>query len=82
MINTIETVCEELAIPHMLMPSGAGHDAMNMAKLTPTGLIFIPCKDGISHNPAEEASIDDIALGAEVLLHTLLKLAHSAQGGE
>jgi N-carbamoyl-L-amino-acid hydrolase len=81
-ISTIETVCEKLAVPYMLMPSGAGHDAMNMAKLTPTGLIFIPCKDGISHNPAEEASIDDIALGAEVLLHTILKLAHGNQGGE
>jgi len=75
-INTIEEVCEELTVPYMLMPSGAGHDAMNMAKLTPTGLIFIPCKDGISHNPKEKATLDDIALGAEVLLHTILKLAH------
>lgn len=76
LIAIIEAVCEQLAVPYLLMPSGAGHDAMNMAKITPTGLIFIPCKDGISHNPAEEASIDDIALGAEVLLHTVLKLAH------
>jgi len=74
-IATIETVCKQLAVTCLRMPSGAGHDAMNMAKITPTGLIFIPCQGGISHNPAEKAAIDDIALGAEVLLHTALKLA-------
>lgn len=74
-ITTLENVCRRLGVPYMLMPSGAGHDAMNMARLTPTGMIFIPCREGISHNPAEEASIDDLACGAEVLLAALLALA-------
>lgn len=74
-IASIEAACQKLSLPYRLMPSGAGHDAMNMAKITPTGLIFIPCKDGISHNPREEATVEDIVLGAEVLLHTILDLA-------
>lgn len=74
-VVSIEGACQYLSVPYMLMPSGAGHDAMNMARITPTGLIFIPCKDGISHNPQEEASIEDITLGAQILLHTLLELA-------
>lgn len=81
-IGCIESVCQELALPYMFMPSGAGHDAMNMAQITPTGLIFIPCEEGISHNPREKATIEDIALGAEVLLRTLLHLAQGNCGGE
>lgn len=77
-IATLEGVCRRLDVPYMLMPSGAGHDAMNMAHLTPTGMIFIPCREGISHNPAEEASLEDIARGAEVLLAALLELAKPA----
>lgn len=74
-VATLEGVCRRLAVPYMLLPSGAGHDAMNMARFTPTGMIFIPCREGISHNPAEEASVADIAQGAEVLLAALLELA-------
>jgi N-carbamoyl-L-amino-acid hydrolase len=57
------------------MNSGAGHDAMNMAFLTPAGMIFIPCREGISHNPAEEADPDDIMRGIDVLTATLQQLA-------
>jgi len=76
LIAITEAVCEQLAVPYLLMPSGAGHDAMNMAKITPTGLIFIPCKRRHQPQSGRRASIGDIALGAEVLLHTVLKLAH------
>ena len=55
-------------IPHRLMASGAGHDAMKVASQVPAGMVFVPCREGISHNPAEEASLEDIALGAEVIL--------------
>ena len=55
--------------------SGAGHDAVNVARLAPTAMIFIPCKDGISHNEAEYSSPEAIAAGADVLLAALLDLA-------
>ena len=56
------------------MPSGAGHDAQDMALITPVGMIFVPSKGGISHSPSEYTSPEDMANGANVLLHTLLKL--------
>jgi N-carbamoyl-L-amino-acid hydrolase len=55
--------------------SGAGHDAMNIAGVAPSAMILVPCRDGISHNEAEYASPEDLAAGAEVLLHTLLAKA-------
>ncbi len=74
-IQTIETVCRQLNMPYRLMNSGAGHDAMNMAAITPTGMIFIPCRGGISHNPDEEADADAIMKGIEVLTATIQRLA-------
>ncbi|WP_059104295.1 M20 family metallo-hydrolase [Shouchella shacheensis] len=73
MINSLSTTCEELGVPHLQMVSGAGHDAMNMASICPTGLLFIPCKEGLSHHKNEFASIEDIAIGAQVLEHEILK---------
>ena len=49
------------------MPSGAGHDAMAFAPLFPTGMVFIPCEKGISHNPLESATLESILDGADVL---------------
>jgi len=57
------------------MSSGAGHDAMHIAEIAPTGMIFIPCKGGISHNKSEFAKIEDIVAGTEILLAAILKLA-------
>jgi len=57
------------------MPSGAGHDAQDMAKLGPMGMIFVPSVDGISHSPREYSRPEDVANGANVLLHTVLGLA-------
>lgn len=57
------------------MPSGAGHDAQMMARVCPTGMVFTPSRDGISHNPAEHTDPADIEAGANVLLHTLMTLA-------
>ena len=56
------------------MPSGAGHDAQDMAKITPIGMIFIPSKDGISYSPLEFTSAQDMANGANVLFSTILKI--------
>jgi N-carbamoyl-L-amino-acid hydrolase len=59
----------------MVLPSGAGHDAQVMAALAPTGMIFVPSKDGRSHSAWESTAWDDVVDGANVLLHTLLDLA-------
>ena len=74
-IREIETVCARLGIPARSMPSRGGHDAQNFAGFTEAGMIFIPCRDGISHAPEEFAELEDICLGAEVLAHTLARLA-------
>ena len=62
---------------HMEIVSGAGHDACNIAHIAPTGMIFIPCADGISHNEAESATKEDCAAGCEVLLHAVIERAAS-----
>lgn len=56
------------------MNSGAGHDAMQVAAVAPVGMVFVPCRGGISHNPAEEAQESDLVAGAEVLLDAVLAL--------
>ncbi|WP_338472951.1 M20 family metallo-hydrolase [Niallia sp. XMNu-256] len=73
--ETLTNICEEKGYPFQLMPSGAGHDAMNMAKLCPTGLIFIPSVDGLSHHPNEYTDIDDILMGIDILEEAILHYA-------
>ena len=75
MIREIEEAVKSVGVEYMTMPSGAGHDAMHWAEAIPTGMIFIPCRDGISHNPAEFAEMDDIVTGAAVLDKVLRKLS-------
>jgi N-carbamoyl-L-amino-acid hydrolase len=58
----------------MDLPSGAGHDAQQIAKLAPIGMIFVPSRGGISHSPREYSSPEDVSRGAEVLYRTLLAL--------
>jgi N-carbamoyl-L-amino-acid hydrolase len=64
----------ELGLSTKLMPSGAGHDAQDMARLGPVGMIFVPSVGGISHSPREFSRPEDITNGANVLLGALLKL--------
>ncbi|MCG3087804.1 Zn-dependent hydrolase [Sporosarcina cyprini] len=77
LVKDLESVCEAQGIAWMKMPSGAGHDAMNMASLCPTGMIFVPSKDGLSHNPAEFTSMEQLMEGAQVLRAFLLKQAQT-----
>jgi N-carbamoyl-L-amino-acid hydrolase len=72
----IERAANELKLPNMRLPSGASHDAMYMARVCPTGMIFVPCEKGISHNEAENASPEDLAAGARVLTAAVLELAN------
>ena len=70
----IADTAKGLGLTTKQLPSGAGHDAQEMARLGPVGMIFIPSVDGISHSPREFSRPEDITNGANVLLHTLLKL--------
>jgi N-carbamoyl-L-amino-acid hydrolase len=74
-IDLLRETAAENGLASMVMPSGAGHDAMNMAKLADTGMIFIPSIDGISHNIAEKSRIEDICTGTDLLAQTVVKLA-------
>lgn len=73
-IHTAEAVCRDSHIPYHVMTSGAGHDTMNLARMVPGGMIFIPCRGGISHNPEEWADLEDVARGASVMYQTLCRL--------
>jgi len=66
---------DDLEYDSMRMYSGAGHDAMNVANVGPTAMLFVPSQDGISHNPDEYTSPDDLATGARVLERGLRSLA-------
>lgn len=72
--SLISDAARELGLSTKLLPSGAGHDAQDMAQLGPVGMIFVPSVGGISHSPREFSHPADIENGANVLLHTLLKL--------
>lgn len=64
-----------MGLPSMDMLSHAGHDAMHVARICPTGMVFVPCLKGISHNPAESATPADLAAGTRVLAATLVDMA-------
>jgi N-carbamoyl-L-amino-acid hydrolase len=72
--DKMERAAQSLGISFIKMQSGAGHDVQEMAALGPIGLIFIPSKEGISHNPKEYSSPSQMAKGADLMLHTLLLL--------
>ena len=74
-IDAVARAAEKLGYSNMPAVSGAGHDAVYMAKLAPSGMIFIPCKDGISHNEIEDAKPEHITAGCNVLLHAMLERA-------
>ncbi len=70
----IKSQAEKMGFSTKSLPSGAGHDAQEMARIAPMGMIFIPSKNGISHAPDEFSTKEDIANGTNVLLHTILEL--------
>jgi N-carbamoyl-L-amino-acid hydrolase len=72
--RVIDEAAKRLGFTTKFMPSGAGHDAQEMAHLAPVGMIFIPSVDGISHSPREFSRPEDITNGTNVLLHALLNL--------
>ena len=79
LVSEIEQAANTLNIPHRRMTSGAGHDAQMIARIAPSAMIFVPSKEGISHNPKEYTEAGDLVRGAKVLLATvasLLNLSH------
>ncbi|MCU7372592.1 Zn-dependent hydrolase [Paucibacter sp. O1-1] len=74
-VAAVAKAAEALGYSNMPTVSGAGHDAVYMARLAPAGMIFIPCKDGISHNEIEDAKPEHITAGCNVLLHAMLERA-------
>jgi len=74
-MQAVARAAEMLGYSNMPAVSGAGHDAVYMARLAPAGMIFIPCKDGISHNEIEDAKPEHITAGCNVLLHAMLERA-------
>lgn len=77
----MRTACEKLGYRHLDMPSGAGHDAVAMARLGRPGMLFIPCKGGRSHCPEEYASPEDMMRGVSVLTECLHSLAYGDASG-
>lgn len=75
---TLSRAASDLGIPHRDIYSAAGHDARQLHYFCPTGMIFVPCRDGISHNPAEWAEPADLRAGAKVLADALFELADAA----
>lgn len=78
--QSIARAASELKLSTLFMPSGAGHDGQNIARIAPIGMIFIPSVGGISHSPKEYSKPEDITAGANVLLQTILSLDQGLLG--
>lgn len=74
MIARIRETCQRLDIPYLELPSGAGHDASHMAEIAPTGMIFIPSRDGRSHCPEEWSEYEHICIGTQLLAELVLAI--------
>ncbi|GAB3397188.1 Zn-dependent hydrolase [Massilia agilis] len=79
-VNAVRAATAKLGYPTMDVVSGAGHDAIYTARVAPSGMIFVPCKDGISHNEIEDAQPGHLEAGCNVLLHAMLERAGVAAG--
>ncbi|MCL1472227.1 Zn-dependent hydrolase [Argonema antarcticum] len=72
--TTIATVCQHLELSYCHLPSRAGHDALEIGRITDMGMIFVPSQSGVSHSEAEYTAPEQCTQGANVLLHTFLEL--------
>ncbi len=75
LVDVVARISNKLGFSTQRITSGAGHDAQMLARVCPSAMIFVPSKDGLSHNPAEYTSLEELTAGANVLLHTLLEVA-------
>jgi len=79
LVDAVQAAATELGYSYRRITSGAGHDACNVASVIPAAMIFVPCKDGVSHNELEDATQADCSAGANVLLHAVLAVAGVAK---
>ena len=79
LVGTVREAAEVQGYRHQDIISGAGHDAVYMARVAPTAMIFVPCVGGISHNEIEDANPEDLTAGCNVLLNALLESADAAR---
>ncbi|HZP87839.1 MAG TPA: Zn-dependent hydrolase [Burkholderiales bacterium] len=77
-VTSVRDAARRLELSHMDIVSGAGHDAIYMAGICPTSMIFVPCEGGISHNEIENAKQEDLAAGCNVLLQVVMERAGAA----
>ncbi|TDK59649.1 Zn-dependent hydrolase [Sapientia aquatica] len=77
LVNQVRISTVAAGFSNMDMVTGAGHDAVYMASVTPTAMIFVPCKDGISHNEIEDAKPEHLAAGCQVLFNAMLLSSHN-----
>ncbi len=79
-VGAVQRAADSLGFANRAITSGAGHDAVYISRVAPTGMIFIPCEDGISHNEIEAATPDDVAAGCDVLLNAMVEVANKSGG--
>ena len=75
LVDSVREGSKKFGYSHRDIVSGAAHDAVYMARIAPTAMVFVPCEGGISHNEIENARQEDIAAGCNVLLHAVLAKA-------
>jgi N-carbamoyl-L-amino-acid hydrolase len=73
-VDAVRSATENLGYSNMEMVSGAGHDSLYIASVAPTSMIFVPCENGISHNENENAKLEDLEAGCNVLMHAILEI--------
>jgi N-carbamoyl-L-amino-acid hydrolase len=78
LVGRVRAAAAAHGLPHQDIVSGAGHDAVYVARVAPAAMIFVPCKDGISHNEVEDAKPEHLAAGCQVLLDAMLASAGRA----
>jgi len=74
-VDAVRRAAEQAGYAHRDIVSGAGHDACFISRVAPTAMIFVPCKDGISHNETESATPEDLTAGCNVLLRVVMDAA-------
>jgi allantoate deiminase len=73
-VSALEEAAKTTGEPYMTMHSGAAHDTMCVAERVPSAMVFVPCTDGVSHHPAEDAEPADAALAAQIILNAIQAL--------
>ena len=82
LVQAVRDGAASLGLDSLDIISGAGHDAVYMARVAPTAMIFVPCKDGISHNEIEDARPEHLEAGCNVLLHAMLRCCGRVEAAE